>query len=265
MISYIFKSRAKNILFTCSVAIMLFLTLTKLYDTVIWVGICSNEMLKNIFSFVSYLSILIYMLILKREFKFKNWLFPIAFMSFALRTVFSLLVSLKIFPTTLISDIVYSFLIIALNSIVIWAYIFCFIGSLSNFKKITFFRIGILFFVTALIVWDITHTAQTISYLIKKTFSFVDYLSMISENRYTLSFFYISLLVLAFTKKSDNIDITPFVKARQAKRALKKQQKDTVEVYIPPVVPDNCWRCMGCDNILPDDIDQCECGYKRQQ
>ena len=77
--------------------------------------------------------------------------------------------------------------------------------------------------------------------------------------------FYISLLVLTITKESENIDIKPFIEARKLKKQLKKEAKlkqitDETEHI---TVEDGFWRCMGCGEILPDNINKCECGYKR--
>ena len=78
--------------------------------------------------------------------------------------------------------------------------------------------------------------------------------------------FYISILCLSLTKKSENIDITPFIKERKAKKELKKAEKlskEQPEVFTPPIVPENHWRCMGCGKILPFDETTCDCGYKK--
>lgn len=264
MISYIFKSRAKNILFTCSVTILLFLALRELYNYILFdFSTFSVSLVRTILCCISYLFVFIYMLTLKRKFFFKNWLFPACFLTLSLFVIISFTIStnsLSIYP---LPKIVQLIILINNSSFSLFIYVLCFIGSLSNFKRLSLFRIGIAVFLGDFVFKSTVNTIQSIIYL-TKGLSIASFLESSIKILAPL-FFYVSLLILTFTKKSDNIDITPFAKAREAKRALKKQQKDTVEVYVPPVVPDNCWRCMGCDNILPDDIDQCECGYKRQQ
>jgi len=71
---------------------------------------------------------------------------------------------------------------------------------------------------------------------------------------------------LTLTKKSEYIDITPFVEERKIKKATKKAKRlanENPEESSPLLVPEGSWRCMGCGEILPDDKNECECGYKR--
>lgn len=81
-----------------------------------------------------------------------------------------------------------------------------------------------------------------------------------------LLLFYISIFVLTLTQKSEYIDITPFIEERKIKKADKKARKlerEKPEEFLPPDVPDCYWRCMGCGEILPNDKNECNCGYKR--
>ena len=61
--------------------------------------------------------------------------------------------------------------------------------------------------------------------------------------------------------------LAPFIEKRKLKKELKKAQKfakENPEAFIPPVVPDGHWRCMGCGEFLPDNETECNCGYKKQ-
>lgn len=88
------------------------------------------------------------------------------------------------------------------------------------------------------------------------------YLSEISETIIFLLFL-ISIFIISLTKESQNIDIMPFVEKRKAKKLAKKLAKEQAEIFSPPIVPDGCWQCMGCGEILADTESRCKCGYKK--
>lgn len=40
-------------------------------------------------------------------------------------------------------------------------------------------------------------------------------------------------------------------------------QKEPEGIYVPPVAPENAWRCMGCGEFVSNEKNECDCGYKR--
>ena len=82
--------------------------------------------------------------------------------------------------------------------------------------------------------------------------------------------FFVGILLLTLNKKSENIDITPYVEERKARKEAKgaarlQEKREEEERHTAPIpeIPGGCWRCMACGNILTNEIDRCECGYKR--
>ena len=102
-----------------------------------------------------------------------------------------------------------------------------------------------------------------------KTYVYNSMLQLGIEWVFSLLFF-VGIILLTTNKKSEDIDITPYVEDRKAKKQAKKeaklQQKEAEEAeYNAPLpeIPEGSWRCMACGKILTDDIDRCECGYKK--
>lgn len=143
MISYIFKNKTKNILAIVFTVLYIAISIGDiLYETVI-----NYEFpVWNLLYLLPYALILVYLLTLKEEYKFKELLFPLAF---GLRIVLSIYTAtmstinfLKIM--TNFEGIATLLFTVLSNLIVISAYILCFIGTLSNFKKAKLLKIGII-------------------------------------------------------------------------------------------------------------------------
>lgn len=41
-------------------------------------------------------------------------------------------------------------------------------------------------------------------------------------------------------------------------------EKSTAQEEMPTVIPEGSWQCIGCGMSVPEGVDECECGYKRQ-
>jgi len=148
--------------------------------------------------------------------------------------------------------------------VLITGYAFCFAGTLSNFKRIFFLRIGLPICIITIFIQGISYH-YLIDWIGNTFYSTISYLNE-SFRASILLLFYISIFILTLTKKSEYIDITPFVEERKIKKANKKAKKlerEKPEEFLPPNVPDGYWHCMGCGEILPDDKNECNCGYKR--
>lgn len=262
MISYIFKSKVKNVFVLISAAILIYTNLKELHQYIIF-DIWDSNVLSFI-GLIPYLFVFIYMLTLKRDYKFKKFLFPISFAIFTLTAIFSITNCFDIYTFTSINGLIRLFVNLIIKFVLITGYAFCFIGTLSNFKRIIFLRLGLPICIVTIFVQGIFYH-YLIDWIGNEIFSTLDYLSE-SFRASILLLFYISIFILTLTKKSDYIDITPFVEERKIKKANKKAKKlerEKPEEFSPPKVPDGYWRCMGCGEILPDDKSECNCGYKR--
>ena len=230
MISYIFKSKIKNILVSIFSILIICVNLNELYQYIIF-GLSDSIILKFI-SIIPYLFIFIYMLTLKRDYKFKQFLFPTAFAIFTLTAIFSITNCFDGYAFLSVNGLVRLLFNLIIKSVLIAGCSFCFVGTLSNFKRIIFLRLGLPICITAILF-------QNTSYFINLLLSnraannllndlmgneFFTYVSVLRElpRIFILLLFYISLFILALTKKSDNIDISPFIETRKLKKEIKK-------------------------------------------
>lgn len=262
MISYIFKNKVKNIFLTVFAALLICINFKELYQYIIF-GLSDGIVLKFI-NLIPYLLIFIYMLTLERDYKFKQFLFPTAFAIFALTAVFSVTKCFDGYTLLSGNGLVRFFVDLIIKFALIAGYSFCFVGTLSNFKRITLLRIGLPICIITIIIQGSSYFYLN-GWIGDTFFSTGSYLTE-GFKASILLLFYISIFILALTKKSEYIDITPFVEERKIKKAdkkVKKLEREKPEEFLPPDVPDGYWRCMGCGEILPADKDKCECGYKR--
>lgn len=275
MISYIFKSKFKNCIIITSTFIYLLLQLKELHRYLMFYP-SFEYVAPELFSLMPSLLVFIYMINLKREYKFKNWLLPISFAIFTLTTIFSITNCFNEYTLLSLKGLVLIFVNLIIKLVMITGHAFCFVGTLSNFKRIIFLRLG-------LPICIITISVQKATFLINFLLSnraannllnnlmgneFFTSVSILSEppRICILLLFYISFFILTLTKKSDNIDISPFIEARKLKKEAKKARKlanQAPDDFTPPAVANGYWRCMGCGEILPNDKSVCECGYKR--
>lgn len=259
MISYIFKSKAKNILVAILSAVFICLECNELRKYVLvasWRGFA----LKTV-DLIPYLLIFLYMVTMKYEYKIKQWLFPIAFAVLALTTVFSIRDIFNSDTFNLTNHFIAGLIGYSRKLVIIVGYILAFLGSLSNFKRINFLRLGLCLQILAAIILAVSYYNHL---YLSGNILFYNLNAKIEVIMPT--FIHISILILTFTKKSKNIDITSFVEKRKMKREDKKAEKLTrqnQEETSPTVVPDGSWRCMGCGEILSDETSVCNCGYKR--
>lgn len=252
MISYIFKNKFKNIL-VASFSVILIL---------IGIGELKYAYVEDCFSLSAYILIFIYMITLKREYKLKKWLFPVAFALLTLTAFFQIRYSFDIYVFTVAGEWVRGLANFAIRALLFTGCAFCFIGTLSNFKRVKFLSLGLLICIITNFILGAFHNALT-GDIGNVFFATIYYLEEMPQ-AISLSLFYISLFLLTLTRKSENIDITPFVEQRKLKKAeIKLKKLEQNEEEIPSDIPDGYWRCMGCGKILPDNISECECGYKR--
>ena len=211
-----------------------------------------------------YLLIFLYMITLKREYKIKQLLFPIASAILALSAVFSIRDCFDEYTFLSVNGLVLLLVNLIIKFVLIAGYTFCFVGTLSNFKRIFFLRLGLPICIITIFIQGISYH-YLIDWIGNTLYSTISYLNE-SFRASILLLFYISIFILTLTKKSEYIDTTPFVEERKIKKANKKAKRlaqENPEEFSPPLVPEGYWRCMGCGEILPDNISECECGYKR--
>lgn len=262
MISYIFKSKIKNILVAIFSIILLCINLKELYAYMMF-GIWEHITSKFI-SLIPYLFVFLYMVTLKRDYKFKQFLFPIAFAILTLFAVFSITNCFDEYTFSSINGLVRLFISLTIRTVMIVGYVFCFVGTLSNFKRLGFLRLGLPLCIITIAILGSSYYYLT-NWIGNEFLATVYYLTE-SFSASSLILFHISIFILTLTKKGEYIDITPFVEERKTKKAIKKAKKlakETPEEFSPPLVPNGFWRCMGCGEILPNDKNECECGYKR--
>ncbi len=279
MIRYIFKDKRKNILMIVLAILNVIFSnfFTEIYSC-ITVGVLPAGY--EIFPIIPYVLILIYLLTLKNKYKFKTWLFPAAFAFWAGYNGYSLVND--IFLTLSIYE---HFVFIEILSYIsyllaIVAYVFCIFGSIYNFKNVKLLKIGAIIKIAGYVI--ITIITSTIEYIAlggKEYFENIpkEYLNQVySSMCYAViewlvsTMFFVGILLLTLNKKSEDIDITPFVEQqrnkKEAKKAAKLQQKEAEEARFNeplPETPEGSWRCRACGKILPDSKDRCECGYKK--
>jgi len=262
MISYIFKSKIKNILVSIFSIIIICIKLDELHKYILlqaW-----DYIILKFIGLVPFILIFLYMVTLKRDYKIKQFLFPISFAIFTLTTIFSITNCFDEYTFTSINGLIRLFVNLIIKFVLITGYAFCFAGTLSNFKRIFFLRIGLPICIITIFIQGISYH-YLIDWIGNTFYSTISYLNE-SFRASILLLFYISIFILTLTKKSEYIDITPFVEERKIKKANKKAKKlerEKPEEFLPPNVPDGYWRCMGCGEILPDDKNECNCGYKR--
>lgn len=262
MISYIFKNKVKNVFLSIFAAILIYINLNELYQHVIF-GAWSGVVLKFI-SLIPYLFVFIYMLTLKRDYKFKQFLFPIAFAIWCVTAIFSIKNCFDVYAFSSLNGLARLFVNLIIKFVLIAGYTSCFVGTLSNFKRINLLRIGLPICIIIIFIQGVTYN-HLVNWIGNTFFSTLVYLNE-SFRASILLLFYISIFVLTLTQKSEYIDITPFIEERKIKKAYKKARKlerEKPEEFLPPDVPDGYWRCMGCGEILPNDKNECNCGYKR--
>ncbi len=278
MISYIFKNKTKNIL--AIVFTVLYVLNTNLMYW-LYSSINFGEFLllsEVVLKLLPYIFIIVYLCTLKRQYRFKEWLFPAAFAIFVVVDVHTIIVSIitNIEYINSVEGFIWLTSSVAYDMVLLAAYILCLLGSIKNFKNVILLRVGLIILMISIVI------NQAFQFLLSNMGydlhnAFLNYLNLLIPSiaevlydAFILLLFYFGLLNLTFNKKSEYIDITPYVEERkakkEAKRAAKLEAKQQEEAYLnepTPEIPDGSWRCMACGKILPDSIDRCECGYKK--
>ena len=142
MISYIFKNKIKNIFVTIVTTICILIQLNELHNYWILYPDFKSIAIKFI-GLLPYLLIFIYMITLKRDYVLKKWLFPISFAIFSLLTVYAIIGCFKDYAGSF-EGFLTIFIAVNLDIVLLAAYILSLIGSISNFKKVTLLRVGII-------------------------------------------------------------------------------------------------------------------------
>ena len=268
MIRYIFKSKPKNILVAVIAALYFIATLDYLHSILLTQSYLL--LMRWCATALPPLLIFIYMCTLKREFKIKNWIIPTAFAISTTYAVYRLTSSYNAYPFLGITTFLLLLAVLIAGAVSLLGNIFCFLGALFNFKKISFFRIGNILCIIGIVVSTVLETYLNLLYVKYATTlgaanEFLYFVNLLknSWNTFAVALLPISLLLLTITKKSDDIDINHFTEERKAKKAKRLQAK-MADTFVEPVVSEGHWRCMGCGEILPDTQTACDCGYKKQ-
>lgn len=278
MISYIFKNKTKNIL-------AIFFTTLYVFNTnlIYWLYNYINfgeflSLAEVIFKLLPYIFIIVYLCTLKKQYKFKNWMFPAAFAIFAVLDVYTIIDSIitNIEYSNSVEGLIWLISSVAYDMVLLAAYILCLLGSIKNFKNVILLRVGLIILMISIVI------NQAFQFLLSSAGydlgnAFMNYLNLLIPSMakvlydaFVLLLFYFGILNLTLNKKSEDIDITPYIEERKAKKQAKKEAKlkqkeaEEAEDNAPaPEIPEGSWRCMACGKILTDDIDRCECGYKK--
>lgn len=280
MISYIFKNKYKNAAVIFFAAVYFLMQIRDLrahvidyypFDPLV-VRYVVNQILKYSARSLPALLIIVYMLTLKRKYRIKEWLFPAAFAVMSLTGVVLTGIGFyqfyNMFSSGFFSRFTEIFTAVGANIIILAAYVLSFIGSLSNFKRVVLLRIGLMILVVSAAVF---FALDLRSYYLAALNLQITFLGLLSGMYYYLELlrqiitllFYGSMFILTLSKKSEYIDITPFIEARKSKKEMKRARKAEREQAleaVPPEAPEGYWCCMGCGKILPDSEDRCECG-----
>lgn len=273
MISYIFQNKTKNIL------AIVFTALCAISPLVYFIKVLPYFPLTFVYHLIKllpYLLILTYLLTLKYKYKFKNILFPMAFIIKAMDPIYSIISIIRVYGYENSEQMALILSFVA-NIIIITGCVLCAIGSAFNFRWITIFKAGIIILIAHIVL-----VMPIIDFIFVGGFEYFKILpqeyipqvivstlkTMLNNLPYIM--YYISFLLLTLNKKGEYIDITPFVDARKAKKEAKrnarleaKQQQEAKFNAPVPEIPDGSWRCMACGKILSDSIYRCECGYKK--
>lgn len=143
MISYIFKSKPKNIAVTILAAVFALIQFKNLSNY--WAMSAGFEyIVPQFISLLPCVLIFIYMITLNKEYKFKNLLFPIAFAILAALSALSVKNCFNEYTFAYISDLMLSFLNLIIRLLLILGSILGVIGSLSNFKKVKLLQWGLI-------------------------------------------------------------------------------------------------------------------------
>lgn len=278
MISYIFKNKTKNILAIVFTVLYVFNTnlIYWLYEYINFGEILS--LVEVVFKLLPYIFIIVYLCTLKRQYRFKEWLFPAAFAIFALSDVHTIIVSIitNIEYINSVEGFIWLISIVAYDTVLLVPYILCLLGSIKNFKNVILLRVGLIILMVSIVI------NQAFQFLLSSAGydlqnAFLNYLHLLIPSMaealydaFILLLFYFGILNLTLNKKSEYIDITPYAKERKTKKEAKRiarleaKQQAEAEFDAPaPEIPDGSWRCMACGKILPDSVDRCECGYKK--
>lgn len=278
MISYIFKNKTKNILAIVFTALYV-LNTNLVYRFFMYINYGKIlPAIEIVFRLLPYIFIMVYLCTLKMQYKFKNWLFPSAFAILAGLDVYiimySIITNIEYLNSVegfiwLISSMIYDMILLA-------AYILCLLGSINNFKNVILLRIGLIILMISMIVNQaFQFLLSSVGYDLEN--AFMNYLNLLIPSMaeaiydaFILLLFYFGILNLTLNKKSEYIDITPYIEERKAKKEAKKAAKleekrqEEARLNAPvPEIPDGSWRCMACGKILPDSAERCECGYKK--
>lgn len=212
MISYIFKNKTKNILA---------IVFTTMYIAISFYSIVASALRARAFScqeilvLLPYVMILMYLLTLERQYVFKEFLFPSAFVIRIILLVYISISSTVNFLKTMdsvegIGTLVYS---IVCNIILLVALVFCAIGSMFNFKKARFLKFGTLILIIMCVVnliLQVVSLVDTIVYFqggelgdaILTAFVYTNVTSIIST--VALMLFYFGIFNLTLNRDSEN-------------------------------------------------------------
>lgn len=269
MVSYIFKNKTKNVL------AIVFTVLCTVRPLVYFIKVLQYFPLTFVYHLIKllpYLLILTYLFTLEYRYRFKNILFPLAFIIKTIEPIYSIINIVTVWDyeqsvqTTLILSLV-------VNFIVIIGCVLCAIGSAFNFKRIAVLNAGII-----ILIAHIAVVMPIIDFIFAGGFEYFKNLPQEHIPQVTISatktalnsllyiMHYISFLLLTLNKKSEDIDLMPFIEQRKAKKEAKLKQKQQQEEQLNepiPEIPKDSWRCMACGKISPNNINRCECGYKK--
>ena len=154
----LFKSKPKNIIAICFTAVYILTLILSIellkFTFATNLRYAINSLVINLLPLITPSLVLIYLLSLNKEYKLKKWLFPIAFGVKALSSFVSLCFSFSSISLIALSPLYVVLQICSCLSLI--AFIFMFIGTLSDFKYVNLLKYGalcsaLLFFIMPII------------------------------------------------------------------------------------------------------------------
>lgn len=145
MTSYLFKNKTKNILVMVFTALCMLDPICDAVKLIIQKDIMST--LAKILSLCPFVLILIYVLTLKKEYRFKPNLFPFSFLYLILKCAYAIFICFYALTDPLYrsaAGFAYILGASAFDIALLVCFVLCFIGSRSNFKRVIFFKLGTL-------------------------------------------------------------------------------------------------------------------------
>lgn len=180
MTSYIFKNKTKNIL--AIVFTILSILNSNLVYNIYNYFIHKTFPFNAILGLVPYIFVLVYLFTLKKEYQFKEYLFPAAFLIFIVRNIYSTIISLitNINMLDSLEMVLWYVYAVLFGLIAITGYVLSMLGAINNFKNVQFLRIGMIVLMAVMFLMPI------VEFFLVGGF---DYFANVPSDYLTVSFF----------------------------------------------------------------------------